>query len=293
VLSVGGVLRDLSEEALVGAIEGNIVALYTALGAVPEILIEDGPDLLRCTSAVASPMFNCIARVRLTPDTAETALTAALDHFRARDVPLIFWWDGPACTPPDLGARLLARGFVRSWRDSPGMALDLAALPADPSLPPDFAIEPVGDAATLAEWGRTFDVVFDSPSWVSEAWVAATRLAGFAGAPWRCYLGRLGGEPVATALLLPGAGVAGLYMIGTIPAARRRGIGAAMTLAPLREARALGYRVGILHASPEGYALYQRLGFRQYCTMNRYLWVNPEARAVGSLGVYGGKSEGE
>lgn len=290
---MGEVLRDLSELALIGAIEGNIVALYTALGAVPGMSIEERPDLLRCTSEIASPMFNCVARARLTSDTADAGITAVLDHFRAREVPMIFWWHGPACTPPDLGARLLARGFVRSWRDSPGMALDLAALLADPPPPPDFAIEPVADAATLAEWGHTFDVVFDSPSWVSAAWVAATRLAGLADAPWRCYLGRLGGEPVATALLLPGAGVAGLYMIGTIPAARRRGIGAAMTLAPLREARALGYRVGILHASPEGYALYHRLGFRQYCTMNRYLWVNPEARAVGSLGVYGSKAQEE
>jgi GNAT superfamily N-acetyltransferase len=283
---VVGVLRDLSTPALVAAIEGNIVALCASLGAIEGATVEDGPELLRFTTGIASPMFNGVARTRLDQDSVEGAIDAAIEHFRARDVPMFFWWVGPASRPLDLGARLLARGFRQTWHDSPGMALDLDELPADPPLLAGFAIERVGDAATLEEWGRTFNLVFKSPGWVGETWAEATRAAGLDQAPWSCYLGHLGGEPVATALRMDGAGVTGLYILGTVAHARRRGIGAALTLAPLREARALGYRAGILHASPQGYPLYHRLGFRQYCTLNRYLWIDPAARAIGPLGVY-------
>lgn len=284
-------LDDFSAAALRGAIEGNIDALCASFGAIRGAQIDDAPALLRCTTGLPSPMFNCVARTRLAPGEADAAIAATLAHFRSRGVSMAFWWAGPACTPPDLGARLRARGLVRSWRDSPGLALDLATLPPDPPLPADFAIAPVEDAATLEEWGHTFNAVFASPAWVGATWAAATEAAGLARAPWRCYLGRLGGEPVATALRFAGAGVAGLYLIGTVERARRRGIGAAMTLAPLREARADGYRVGILHASPAGEALYRRLGFREYCRLNRYLWIDPDARSAGPVGLYSAPAE--
>jgi len=69
------------------------------------------------------------------------------------------------------------------------------------------------------------------------------------------------------------AGVAGIYNVGTVPEARGKGIGAAITLAPLLEARSRGYKIAILHASELGYSVYRRLGFQDYCQMNIYVWM--------------------
>ena len=62
----------------------------------------------------------------------------------------------------------------------------------------------------------------------------------------------------------------GLYGIGTLQSARRRGVGSALTLVPMLAPRDEGYRAAILHATPEGERLYPRLGFREYCRISRF-----------------------
>jgi predicted acetyltransferase len=86
------------------------------------------------------------------------------------------------------------------------------------------------------------------------------------------FLGWMDGQPVATSQLLPATGVAGIFSVGTVPGARRQGIGTAMTLAPLLQAREMGYEIAILHASEMGAGIYRSLGFKSYCQINHYVW---------------------
>jgi len=68
------------------------------------------------------------------------------------------------------------------------------------------------------------------------------------------------------------AGVAGIFAVSTLPEARGRGIGTALTVAPLVDAREAGYRVGTLQASDMGYPIYRKLGFQDVCQYNLYIW---------------------
>jgi hypothetical protein len=149
------------------------------------------------------------------------------------------------------------------------MASDLLALAEEFPAPAGLAIEQVRDREMLNVWAHT---AFTGLGFPQDGNAQAVEL--FAGLgfelPLRSYLGTLDGEPVATSQLFLGAGVAGIYIVATVPEARRLGIGTALTLAPLLEARAMGYRIGILHASPMGFGVYRRLGFREYCRMSNY-----------------------
>lgn len=87
-------------------------------------------------------------------------------------------------------------------------------------------------------------------------------------------LGRLNGRPIATNILFNGAGVVGVYGIAVTPAARGRGIGAAITLGPVLEERdRSGYRHAVLFSTEMGVPVYERIGFRMTdVRINRYLW---------------------
>lgn len=93
---------------------------------------------------------------------------------------------------------------------------------------------------------------------------------------WHHYLARIVGKPVATSSMLFAGGVAGIYFVFTVPEARRQGIGAAVTWAALHDAKAKGYRIGILGSSPMGYSVYLGMGFEEYCKTAIYEWGGPE-----------------
>jgi len=61
--------------------------------------------------------------------------------------------------------------------------------------------------------------------------------------------------------------------VGTMPGHRRRGLGAALTAFPLKAARELGYRTGVLQASEAGYGVYRSLGFEDDGQVQLYVRV--------------------
>ena len=212
---------------------------------------------------------NCVVHAALTQNEADREIEASLQRMREHEVPGS-WHVGPSMRPPDLGRRLIAHGFEYGGDDI-GMAVDLSALPHEVPVPDDFVIERVRDEAGLAAWVEALGSGFgEGPveaEWVGEMY----RRLGFEG-PWRHYLGRVDEEPVATATSFFGAGVAGIYFVCTVERARRRGIGAGITLAALSEARDLGYSVGVLGSSEMGYPVYRGLGFEEYCRIGLYEW---------------------
>ncbi|HET6296410.1 MAG TPA: GNAT family N-acetyltransferase, partial [Kribbella sp.] len=172
----------------------------------------------------------------------------------------------PSMRPADLGERLLKAGFTAGGSE-PGMAVDLTKLAGSVG-PGGLVIERIGEGE-LDAWVGTLGKGFGEG--VKEAeWVGSVYRRLGVGDPWRHYLGWLDGEPVATATVYLAAGVAGVYFVMTVPEARRRGIGAAITLAALQEARDSGSTHAVLGSSPAGRTVYESLGFRTYCTIELY-----------------------
>jgi ribosomal protein S18 acetylase RimI-like enzyme len=177
------------------------------------------------------------------------------------------WWLAPFHTPVDLGDRLEGAGI---WQvgDAPAMAMGLAGLPAGLDLPAGLEIRGVTDLAGLDDYLAVLRAepppdgappVFTAE--IVDAIVTTTgpRLA-LESVPMR-YVGLLDDRPVATSRLSLAGGTAGIYAVETLAQFRGRGIGRAMTLAPLLAARRLGYRIGTLQSSDAGFGVYRSIGF--------------------------------
>jgi GNAT superfamily N-acetyltransferase len=82
------------------------------------------------------------------------------------------------------------------------------------------------------------------------------------------------GEPVASALAFDLAGDCGVYNVGTLPHARRRGLATALTAHLLHEARARGCDSASLQSTPMAERVYAAVGFRDF---GRFLEYVPPA----------------
>lgn len=265
-------IQDLSPTSVVRAIEDNAAELLLHMGRVGGG--HQRIDQRLTWSIGGSPIeyHNCVVRADLDPAEADAAIAESVRAMQAHDVPGT-WHVGPSMRPLDIGERLLVAGFALGGSE-PGMAVDLHALIEDLPAPNGLEIVTVTDQATLTTWRDTLAQGFGQgereAGWVAEVY---SRIGFGDDAPFRHFIARLDGEPVGTSTVYFGAGVAGVYFVMTVPSVRRRGVGAAVTLAALRDARARGHRIGVLGSSPAGHSVYRRLGFRDYCEIGIYEWA--------------------
>jgi len=244
-----------------------------AWGTWPEMEIFDQGNLLWTMSSVPFPLFNSVLRSSMLPEEVEEQVKRLQFLARERGVPLA-WFTTPLTRPADLGDRLQSLGFILGGVTL-GMALDLSRLESPSSGPSGLIIEEVCDAPTFQEWCRVMLPVFQFPEFTAGPWMDMHHSLGFGpGRQWRHFLLCLEGRPVATSSLFLGSRACTVASVAVLPDFRNRGLGSMAVLASLQEARRMGCRLATLCSSDMGEGLYRRLGFKEYCRMNLYLWMN-------------------
>lgn len=266
-----------ADEAMRRANLANLLAFFKAFPDAFPPGLPSRPGLYRWLEPVPHPWFSGVISGPLPPETADEIVDETITHYSVRGAPIFSWW--PALDTPSAALEPLLLDYgLQHVAHTPAMVCDLQAVNVAEPLPPGLTIRP---AATTGEAVFIMDLMtdgFELPEVFREPLVRFARHSGWQ-LPYRHYLGLLDGEPAATALLLLAEGVAGIYNISTLPGARRRGIGRAMTLAPMRDARELGYKVAILQASKMGYPVYERMGYRFVGNLGCYQWQNPASSA--------------
>ena len=206
-------------------------------------------------SGARSPMLNGVRR------SSATDVAAALVEVRRamRGVPAS-WWVGPDSRPTT--ERDLVAAGLSVASTLPHLALDLHGSHGDRPRLDDLTVVEVTPETVhdwVAMWAPASGLLACSIDFRSRN--AVTNMAQLPG--YLPLAGYSAGELVGSVTALVRGDVAGLYAIATRPDRRRRGVGAAMTVAALDAARARGARVAALQSTSEGLPLYRGLGFRQ------------------------------
>jgi ribosomal protein S18 acetylase RimI-like enzyme len=149
-----------------------------------------------------------------------------------------------------LRADLERRGYVfDSSTSAMGMPLDDIPLP-----------RPEVDLAA-PDWSEYLRLLGVAPDFLSRAGPAA----------YHVVLARLDGETVATGMAFDLDGDSGIYNVGTLERARRRGLGTAVTLLLLHDARRRGCQTASLQSTEIAERVYSSVGFRDLGRIVEYV----------------------
>lgn len=208
-------------------------------------------DLPGVTAAVfpGAPERGVYNNALLEPGVRARALDEMEATYAAAGVERYAAWvhEGDAATV----AKLLARGY-RFDTSTRAMGMQLADL----SVP-----RPRLDLGR-SDWGEHVRV----------GGLPVALLAEMDPSDFHVVVAKLDGVPVTTAIAYDHDGDCGLFNLGTVPEARRRGLGSAVTALILHDARDRGCSTASLQATPAAERIYAAAGFRD---LGRFLEYVP------------------
>lgn len=261
--------KPSSRKGLADAVFRNFSFMLELLSSTPQFQRDVRDDNVLYSSRVDFPFFNGVYASRL-DENVDARIDECLAIFKKRKVSA-YWWIDPLTRPSALGDRLRTRGLTAS--KSPAMARRLAAW-RDPQGSGATTIHEVRTDGELRSWNDVFCRSFEMAESMRRPYLKAFRAIGLDRRDAiRYYTARSGRRTVGCAQLICGNGVAGLWGIGVLENARKRGAGAALTARCLTDARALGYETAILTSSDPGFSLYKKMGFETVCEYSHYLFT--------------------
>jgi GNAT superfamily N-acetyltransferase len=223
-------------------------------------------DLLFVSGGDADPVSNSVIRLSARPDPqAEAVLKLVGDYFGKKQYSFSIHLRRHIDSDLEALCRSTKMALIS---ESPGMAIlepvGTKTLPAqvairaieDQSGAADFASVVIESYQSLGMPRETGEKIFENPERILK--------------PNNFFLVAYWDEkPLSAAMIIFSHSIAGIYWVGTLERARKKGLGEACTAAVTNEAFRRGAAAVVLQASPFGEPIYRRLGFQEF---TRYPW---------------------
>ena len=273
------ILTEYSNKKCAKANLENILGYWKFFNQSSLVTVDESDDLflvhMGLTKNQTSIAYQGIIKANLKPENIDRKIDYVVEYFNSRNMPFM-WYICPSTKPDSLRDYLKAHSF-NEMDGTPIMTVELRNLVDDRPRPIDFEIKEVTDEASLRLFWDLWYKGYPMPEIQGKMNADITVEIGYhPDNEMKFYMGYLKGEPVATAFIMLAGGVVGLYGVVVLPEARGRGIGTEMSLYPLRLARSMGYKIGVLDATQQGIGIYRRIGFEEVATPKMYIYASPE-----------------
>jgi hypothetical protein len=246
-------------------VERHYVELFTR-AETPVMRRMPDEDVLLYVSDLPLPLGSGAVAPRFAVEAQVRRAGECLDLLFGNGRPF-HWWSGPLSRSDVVAQVVEGRGLVTEG-PTPGMHADLALV----SLPEPDGRVVVEQCLTREEWleaNLVFAEAFGMPSQFAQTFVDLW--ASVEGAVQ--LVARLDGLAVGCAAGVAIDGVMGVYNVGVLESARRRGVGRAVTAQLMRIGRVQGCHSSILHASELGYPVYLALGYEHVTDVHQHVWL--------------------
>ena len=253
----------MTSDELLAAADRNMRTYWLAIAGVgPAPGRVERASVVMASSGLPAGLFNPAFLTERPADPAAT-VEALRSHYAEIGLPFVFAFRDSVA--PGLADACIAAGLVEHFQP-PLMVLD--PIVASPAAPERVDIVTV-DIASHADLARVLAEGYGMPLEFAAVAMPVTVLdmPGFS-----AFVALLDGVAVAASGVLVADGLAGVYNVATVPDARGRGIGAAVTWAAVAAGAAAGCTQSILQASAAGAPVYAGMGF---ATPDRYRQFEP------------------
>lgn len=223
----------------------------------------EGKGIKASSTGLGVPLLNLALGCDFPPGTAPETVAAEIEavktFFACRKAPW-YWWIGPYTNPANLTGLFASHNLVF---DPPGLPAMAAPLPGPcPSLNSDIRVWQAADLNDLKAASFIRRTAFRFPEGIALTYFEDMAEDWLRGDPAKLYMAGIeDGPPVAIGALIMGAGIAGIYVMATLPAWGRRGLGKAVIARMITQAMEEGHDLLALTAGVKGYPLYRQFGF--------------------------------
>ena len=267
------ILKNPNQPEIEHAIEFNLYEFFRSMVNIEfeDTQYKETEEFSRFSTGIPFFFFNGVIDNHISSENAMKKIKENITFFEKRQVPFL-WVLGPTSTPKKMGELLIKNGFIIDKLQ--GMAYNLKILNTEKELLNKVEIIKVESMDNLKVWNNIILTGFEFPNEVPSDFFykAFSFILLNDRASASAFLAYYDRNPVASSLVLYKAGVAGIHMVTTLEEARGKGIGTAIILAPLNEAKKLGYETAVLHSTEMGLDLYKQMGFKEYCTIELFIW---------------------
>ncbi len=224
----------------------------------PKAEVETGPGWMFGAGSAARPVIsNAAFRGDDSLDASEL-IARAREFFSARGRGFSVWGRAGVAADDDLFAAAEASGLQDVYA-MPEMVLRAPA--EERPIPPDTELRRLTSAEQAEEYWRVATTSYASLGFPPEIFAGYSDHTPLLRENVAAFLAHLDGEPVAIAMTIVSGGVAGVYWVGTLEAARGQGLGRAVTATATNAGFELGAELASLQASPMGRPIYEAMGY--------------------------------